>query len=486
MRKSRRRRPRPQSRARASWLALAGVVALALLASAYVIYQRRAGNAGQPKIRSLAVLDLKNLSGDPTQEYLSDGMTEALIGSLSRMHDLRVISRTSVMRFKNPQLSVPEICVTAQLIRGATDAHFWSETYDRELRDLFAVQAELAQSIAQKVEGTVTGKEHKRLNAARPVAPEVYESYLKGRFAFERSNSRAAEEQSIPYFELAIKLDPTFALAYVGLATVYDDLSTASVGAPPQETRSKAISAVRKALDLDPDSPEAHTLLGTIQQEQFQWADAEAEYRRALELNPNNADAHAGLAFWMLSQGRTDEAVAWVQRGREIDPFRVSGAELAFTLFQSHRFDQAIHEVCSALAVDPDNAEALLYLGFALIANNQPADAIPALEKAVSVSNGSPTTIGVLIRAYAHAGRRGDALRLLAELEKRRKAGYIPAAAFVNAYLGLGDKDQAFAWLEQAYKEQSNILQFLKTHPYFDPIRADPRFGDLVRRVGLE
>lgn len=489
------------------WIALAGVGVLGLLAAAYVLSQGRAGNAAQTKIRSLAVLPLKNLSGDPTQEYLSDGMTEALIGRLSRMHDLRVISRTSVMRFKNPQLSVPEIArmlhvdaivegsvmqegnrirVTAQLIRGATDAHFWSETYDRELRDVFAVQAELAQSIAQKVQVTVTGKEHERLTAARPVAPEVYESYLKGRFAFDKSNTRAAVEESIPYFELAIKLDPTFAPAYVGLASVYNELGTVSVGAPPQETRPKAISAARKALELDPDSAEAHTLLGIMQQEQFHWADAESEYRRALELNPNDADAHAGLAFWMLSQGRTDEAVDWEQSGREIDPLAVSGGHLAFTLFQCHRFNQAIHEVRSALAVDPDDAEALTYLGFALIANNQPADAIPALEKAVSVSNGSPAATGVLIRAYAHAGRRGDALRLLGELQKRRKAGYVPAGAFVNAYLGLGEKDQAFVWLGQAYKEQSNILQFLKTHPYFDPIRADPRFADLVHRVGLD
>ena len=221
---------------------LAGVGVLGLLAVAYVMSRGRAANAAQPKIRSLAVLPLKNLSGDPAQEYLADGMTEALIGRLSRIHDLRVISRTSVMRFKNPQLSVPEIAkilhvdaivegsvmrednrirVTAQLIRGATDEHFWSETYDSELRDVFAVQSELAQSIAEKVEVTVTGEEHQRLTAARSVAPEVYESYLKGRFAYDNSNSRAAIEESIGYFQHAIKMDPTFAPAYVGLASCF-------------------------------------------------------------------------------------------------------------------------------------------------------------------------------------------------------------------------------------------------------------------------
>ena len=177
--------------------------------------------------------------------------------------------------------------------------------------------------------------------------------------------------------------------------------------------------------------------------------------------------------------------MASIQRARALDPFGVSGDRVSWILFQAHRYDDAIRESRSALALQPDNAVNLMGLGFALIANNQPADAIPVLEKAISLSPGSPAATGVLIRAYAHAGRRSDAMRLLAELKRRRKAGYIPAAAFVNAYLGLGDNEQAFYWLEQAYKEQSNILQFLKTHPYFDPIRGDPRFAELVRRVGL-
>jgi TolB-like protein/tetratricopeptide (TPR) repeat protein len=498
--------PRATLRAR-GWLVLAVVGVLGLVAAAYVIARGRTGNAAPPKIGSLAVLPLKNLSGDPTQEYLADGMTDALIDRLSRMHNLRVISRTSVMRFKNPQLSVPEIArmlhvdaivegsvmrqdnrirVTAQLIRAATDEHFWSETYDRELRDVFAVQSELAQSIADKVRVTATGEEHARLTAARSVAPEVYESYLKGQFAFGNSHTRADFEESMVYFQRAIDMDPTFAPAYVGLADVSNELGTVIVGAPPGQTRARAMSAVRKALELEPDLTEAHVLLAHLQQVQWHWADAEAEYRRALELGPNNADAHAGLASWLMCQGRTDEAVAWAKRGRELDPLTVSGESVAWILFQSRRYDESIRESRSALAVQPDDADALLYLGFALVANNQPGDAIPALEKSIAVSKGSPAATGVLIRAYAHAGRRSDALRLLAQLQERKRAGYVPAAAFVNGYLGLGDNEQAFVWLEQAYKEQSNILQFLKIHPYFDPIRSDPRFADLLRRTGLE
>src|SRR5580698_10403988 len=489
------------------WLALAAVVVVGVLAAAYVLFRVRTGSVAQPKIGSLAVLPFKNLSGEPTQEYLGDGMTDALIDRLSRMHNLRVISRTSVMRFKNPQLSVPEIArtlhvdaivegsvfrqdnrirVTAQLILGATDEHFWSETYDRELRDVFAVQSELAQSIAEKVQVTATGEEHARLTAAHPVAPEVYESYLKGRSAFDKSNSQAGIEESIAYFEHAIKMDPTFAPAYLGQAVAFSELGTVFVGASPDQTRPRVISAARKALELDPDLAEAHAVLANVLQQQWRWADAEAEYRRALELNPNDAAAHARLALWLLCQGRTDEAVAWAKRGRELDPLAVSGDNIAWILFQSRRYDESIRESRSELRVQPDDGGALLYLGFALVANNQPEDAIPVLEKAISISHGSPAATGVLIRAYSHAGRRDDAVRALADLRKRRSAGYVPAAAFVNAYLGLGDNNGAFDWLEQAYKEQSNILQFLKVHPYFDPIRADPRFAYLVRRVGLD
>ena len=451
------------------------------------------------------MLPLRNLSGDPAQDYLAEGITEALIGRLANIHDLRVISHTSVIRFKNPQSSVPEIAkqlgvdavvegsviregdrirITAQLIRGATDQHFWSETYDREMRDALTLESELAQSIAEKVEVTVTGEEHQRLSSARPVAPEVYESYLKGGFALGQGYPAGAN-QSIPYFEDALKRDSTFAPAYLGLAQAYTNLGTVGGGVSPKVTRPKVISYARKALELDPNLVEAHVALAFVLEEEWHWTEAETEYRRALELNPNDAEAHAWFALWLVCEGRTDEAVAEVRRARALDPVMVGGGSVAWILFQAHRYDDAIRESRSALDVKPDSAANLTGLGFALIANNQPAEAIPALEKALSLSKGSPATAGVLIRAYAHAGRRSDALRLLAELKRRAKAGYIPAAAFVNAYLGLGDNEQAFYWIEQAYKEKSNILQFVKSHPYFDPIRSDPRFADLVRRVGL-
>lgn len=489
-------------------LLLGGVAVLALFTVALVL--SRGGGAkgrGQPAIKSLAVLPLKNLSGDPTQEYLADGMTEALIGRLSAIHGLRVISRTSVMHFKDTQLSVPEIAralhvdaivegsviregsrirVHAQLIRAATDEHFWSEAYDRELRDVLALQSDVAQSIARKVEVTVTGEEHERLTVVRPISPEVYENYLKGRFALAKSNNRTKAEESIPYFNEAIRKDPTFALSYMGLADAYSDLGTVFIGGIAKNERPKAILAARKALELDPELVEAHVLLAKMAQEQWRWAEAEAEYRRALELSPNNAAAYSAFAFWLVSQGRTEEAVTSCRRARELDPLAASGSDLAWMLFYARRYDDAVQELRSVLAVTPDDAFALWILGFALIANHHPQEAVPVLEKGVSASDRSPAIVGLLVHAYAQVGRRADALRLLEELKRRKQTGYVPAAAFVKAYLGLGEYDRAFFWLEEAYKEQSNLLQFLKVHPIFDPVRDDPRFANLLRRVGLD
>jgi TolB-like protein/DNA-binding winged helix-turn-helix (wHTH) protein/Flp pilus assembly protein TadD len=490
------------------WTVIGAVGVLASLIVAGIWFRgRTAKPVAHTAIKSIAVLPLKNLSGDPSQDYLADGMTEELIGRLSRIHDLRVISRTSVMHYKDTQLSMPEIARTlrvdalvegsviregnrirvhAQLIRGATDEHFWSETYDRELRDVLALESDVAQSIAGKVEVTVTGQERERLTAVRSVPPEVYESYLKGRFALDKSNRRPDVEESIRYFKQAIKIDPTFAPAYVGLADAYDRLATVFIGVPPWEMRPKVVEAAHKALELDSELAEAYVPLADVQQQQWQWADAEAGYRRALELNPNDAAAHRGLAHWLLFQGRIDEALTWSRRARELDPLGDSTTGMGWILFCARRYDEAIHELRSKLALRPDDALALWVLGFVLVSDNRPEEAIPVLEKAVSVSDRSPGIMGVLVAAYAHAGRRRDALRLLAELKTRNQKGYVPAAAFITAYLGLGDYDEAFVWLERAYQEQSNILQFLKVHPFFDPVRNDPRFVDLLHRIGLD
>jgi len=483
------------SRARL-WLVLGVVAVLALIAVTSVMLRVRAGHTTQPKITSLAVLPLNNLSGDPTQEYLADEMTEELCGRLARIHDLRVISRTSVMRFKGTKLSVPEIARTlgvdalvegsvirqgnrirvhAQLIRASTDEHVWSDEYDGELGDVLALESEVAQSIARRVEVKVTGEERARLVASHHISPEAYESYLKA----EDELGKGEVEKSIAYFEEAIGEDPNFAPAYVGLASVYDMLGTLRVGAPPNEVRPKLISAARKALELDPELAEPHVLLADVYQKQWQWSDADAEYKRALELNPNDATAHERFAVWLLCQGRTDEALAWVQRARELDPLGGAGITHGWILFHARRYDEAVRELRSVHATDH------WYLRLALSANGQPNEAIPVLEKALSQNDHSRVVMGVPVRAYEHAGRCAEALRLVEELKRRQQKGYVTSAAFVNAYLGIDDNEQALVWLERACQEQSNILQLIKVHPFFDPLRSDPRFQELIHRVGL-
>jgi len=483
------------------------VVLVALAGVLYTIVRNRQGQALRPQITSIAVLPFTNLSGDPAQDYLADGMTEEIIGRLSSIRGLRVISRTSTMHFKETQLPVPEIAkalhvdalvegsviregsrirVHAQLIRGSTDEHFWSESYDRELVDVLALESDVAQAIAAKVEVTVTGQERARLVAARHISPEVYESYLKGQFALRKSNSQSDLEETIGYFDEAIRKDPTFAGAYVGLADAYNALGMVFVGVSPAETRPKVISAARKALELDPELAEAHVQLATVYQREWRWSDAEAEYRWALQLSPNDAAAHLGFANWLLAEGRKEEAMEWSKRARELDPLAVTGTNLGWILFLAGRYDEAIRELHATLAVRPDDASALWYLGFSLIGEGKPQDAILPLERAVAITHGSPGVIGVLARAYGHAGRRSDALHLIEELNRRRQKGYVPTAPFVQAYVGLGDYDEAFAWFDRAYQEKSNILQWVKVEPFPDMMRKDARFADLVRRVGLD
>jgi tetratricopeptide (TPR) repeat protein len=257
------------------------------------------------------------------------------------------------------------------------------------------------------------------------------------------------------------------------------------VGGDPNRERPQVMSAALKALELDPNLAEAHLLLAVTEQQEWRWAQAEVEYRRVLELNPNDSAGYAGLADWLLCHGRTDEALASAERARELDLFGSTTWDIAWTLFHSRRYDEAIRELRSSLAVHANDVSSLWLLGFTLVLKGQPNEAIPLLERAAALADRSSGFIDVLGAAYARAGRRSDALRILAELKRRKHHGYVAAASFIIVYLGLGENEQAFAWLEEAYKEQSNMLKFVKVHPLFDPLRGDPRFVDLVHRVGL-
>jgi TolB-like protein/Flp pilus assembly protein TadD len=488
--------------------AVLAALALALVASLTWIVRDR--TTVQPasangSIRSLAVLPLQNFSGNPEQDYLSDGMTEALIARLSTIHALRVISRTSAMQFKGTRKSVPaigkelnvdaviegsvlrsadKIRITVQLIRADADEHLWSGTYDRELQDVLVLQSDVTQGIARHIELAVTGAQKGAAVAPRTVAPEVYEAYLKGRFALHE-NSRAGLGQALLHFQAAVDADATFAPAYAGLAATHAALGLVFYGEPPSETRPKTVVAARKALELDPELAEARVLLADALQRDWHWSEAEAEFRRAIELSPSNAGAHSGLADWLLCQGRIEEALASARRAQELDPLAFDGVQVGWILFHARRYDQAVRELRTALITEPEDPMSLWFLGFALVGARQFDEAIRTLEKTASLSNRSPAVLGVLVHAYAGAGRRKEALRVLGELLRRRQRGYVPPAAFLNAYLGLGDKEEAFAWMERAAEERSNIMQFLKVHPFFDSLRGDPRFAEYVRRANF-
>jgi pentatricopeptide repeat protein len=487
-------------------LAAALVLALAIGAS-WLAHKRSSKQLASTTagIRSLVVLPLDNYSGNPDQDYLSDGMTEALIARLSTIQGLRVISRTSAMQLKGTHKSVPaigkelnvdaviegsvlragdKIRVTVQLIRTDTDAHLWAGTYDRELQDVLALQSEVTHGIAGHVEAAVSGLPSSTSVAPRAVAPEVYENYLKGRYALNKDN-RAELDEALRYFEAAIAADPKFAPAYAGIAETYDELGTVYIGGRPNETRPQTILAARKALELDPDLTEAHVALAAVLERDWHWAEAETEYKRAIELSPSDASAHSGLAGWLLCQGRTEEALAQARRAQELDPLAVDNLQVGWILFQSRRYDEAIRELRTAATLTPDDPGALWYLGFALCGAEQFHEAIRALEKAASLTDRSPGVLGVLVRAYARGGRRTDALRVLDEMKARSQKAYVPPAAFLNAYLGLGDREEAFVWLGHAADERSDILQFLKVHPFFDPLRSDPRFAEYLRRANL-
>jgi TolB-like protein/Flp pilus assembly protein TadD len=483
------------------------LAAITLILAAGVIWlvrERTAKSTASLAIRSLAVLPLANFSGNSEQDYLSDGMTEALTAQLSTIRGLRVISRTSTMQLKGTRKSVPaigkelnvdaviegsvlrsgdKVRVTVQLIRAATDEHLWAATYDRELRDILVLQSDVAQGIARHVEAAVAGAQNLAV-APRTVAPEVYEAYLKGRFALTKGN-RASLDEALAFFAAAINADSAFAPAYVGVAATQEQLGTVFFGVPPGDSRPKVIEAARKALELDPQLAEARVLLANALQRDWHWEEAETEYRRAIELSPSDAGAYAGLAYWLVCQGRSDEALAWARRAQEMDPLTFNSIDVSGILFYSRRYEEAIRESRRNLTTNPNDPLALWSLGFALVGAEQFDDAIHTLEKAASLSDRSPAVLGVLARAYAHGGRRAEAVQVVDELQRRGRKDYVPAAAFLNAYLGLGDKEKAFVWLERAAQERSNIMQYLKVHPFFDLLRGDPRFADYLRRTNL-
>jgi TolB-like protein/DNA-binding winged helix-turn-helix (wHTH) protein/Flp pilus assembly protein TadD len=487
---------------------LGGAAVLVLFTLALVLNRSAAKGTRQPAIKSLAVLPLKNLSGDARQDYLADGMTEALIGRLSRIHDLRVISRTSVMGFKDTRVSVPEIAkklqvdaivegsliregsqvrVTVQLIRGATDEHIWAEEYQQEYRSILALQEEVARTIAQQIKIRLTPREQVGLAGARAVDPEVHESYLKGRYYFNQRTEDALN-RSIGYFQQAIDTDPSYALAYCGLADAYAVLGFRG-GVPSKDALSKAKAAALKAIELDDTLGEPHASLAFIAEtHEWDWATAEREYKRALELNPGDARTHHWYAGYLMYVGRFEEGIAEAKRARDLDPLSLPvNNALAGRLLVAGRVDEALKQLRETLEMNPHFAPAHQTLGWAYLNKGKHKEAIQEFQQALQLSGTDDKDIMLdLGFAYAAAGNREEARQILAKLKKLHEQGLVPSGSIGILYGALGDLNEAFAWLEKAYDERDPELTYLKVPGRrFEPLRHDARFQQLVHRVGL-
>ncbi len=492
---------------RAAAIAILIVASVGLIGFIYVRFISR-NQPAQLSITSIAVLPLVNLSDDPSEEYFADGMTDALIGDLAKIRKLRVISRTSSMHYKGTRKSLPEIArelkvdavvegtvqrsgdrvrIRAQLIHALTDQHLWVDTYERDMREVFELQSEIALAIARQVQTKLTPAEEQRLLTPRqPVNPKALEAYLHGRYLFWNKRTEENLQKSVAYFQSAITEDSSYALAYVGLADSYSSLGSVQIGAlPPRVARSHAERAAVKALELDSSLAEAHCALGNVQHYNWKWDAAEQEFKRAIELNPSYANAHNSYANYLMSRGRVEESIAASNRARELDPLSLAiSVQRGYLLENARRYEEAIEQLNGVIAVDQNHYQAHWVLGHTYAVSGQLDQAIASAEKAVALSERAPGALGMLGMIYGLAGRKAEAQKILKELLKLNERRYVTPAALAYVYIGLDDKDQAFAWLEKAYQENSNFLAYLKQVPVADPLRSDPRFADLVRRVG--
>ena len=491
---------RPWWRSKAA-LAAGGIALAALLAlGAWFAVFRGRGEA----IDSVAVLPFVNVSADPNTEYLSDGITESLINSLSRLPKLKVISRSSAFRYKGRAIDLrtaarelgvravltgritqraDNLSISAELVDAREDRQLWGEQYNRKLADLLAVQDDISREISEKLRLRLTGEEQKRLGR-RTENPEAYQLYLRGRFYWNRRTEEGAKK-AIEYFNQAIEKDPGYAQAYAGLADGYIILENQG-GMSGAEAFPKARAAALKALEIDDALVEAHTSLASIKEElDWDFAGAEREYKQAIELNPNYSIAHLWYSLFLTEMGRLDEATAEIKKAREVDPLSLPiNRNIGICLLDSRRYDEAIAQFRSVIEMDPNFASAHAELGGVYAQTGRYREAMLEWQKA-STLEGEKELAAVWGKYAASGDYRGGVRKVVEILEERAKRKYVDPARIAWGYIRLGDKDRAFQWLEKAYQEHSGNLLSLKSAPLFDPLHSDPRFQNLLRRVGL-
>ena len=466
------------------------------------------GRSASKEISSLAVLPFVNASNDPNSEYLSDGITESLINNLSQVPTLAVMSRSAVFRYKghdvDPQVVAhdlkvdgvvtgrivqrgDQLIISAELIDAHTNHNLWGDQYDRKVSDVLAVQQEITRAISDKLREHLSGESKKQVAKGGTNDPEAYQLYLKGRYYWEK-RTRDSLEKAKDYFNQAIEKDPNYALAYVGLADYYDVLPDYAPTSR-SETTPKARAAAEKALAIDDTLPEAHATLGSSYEDSWNWANAEQEYKRALELNPNYAKAHKMYSLYLSTKlARNQEALAEMKRAVELDPLNLNyNGNLAEQYFEGRQYDLAVEQFKKVIEMDPSFPSAHYGLAFTYLQMARYDQWLDEWKKAAALNSDKEdaAVADEVAKVYAQSGFHAALVKrvdLYTQLAKRR---YVDPADIGYQYARLGDKDQAFAWLEKAYAEKSGSIQALKIVPEMDSLRTDPRYIDLLKRMGL-
>jgi TolB-like protein/DNA-binding winged helix-turn-helix (wHTH) protein/Flp pilus assembly protein TadD len=490
-------------------MAFAGAALVLLLGVGFFMLHRwvrqDATLSAVPHISSIVVLPLENLSNNPEQQYFVEGMTDEITTDLAKLPGIRVISRTSAVQYKDTHKTMPQIArelnvdavvegtvlrvgdrvrMRTQLIYATADRHLWAQAYERDLKDVLTLQANLAQDIASEIQLKLTSQQQANF-AARSVDPEAYELYLQGRY-FWNKRDPAGFTKAVDYFQQAIAKEPTYAAAYAGLADSYA-LSGGFNLIPVEQAMPRAQAAAEKALELDSNLAEAHASLGLIAPfNNWNWADAARHYQRAIELNPNYATArHWYAEGYLMPVGRADEAIAEIRKAQELDPLSaVIAADLGKELYLVHKYDDALVELRRALELDPNFVSAHNWISDTLLEKRMYNDAMAELEKAKPFRE-ERVYIRQTAYLYARMGRRAQARAALAKSLQLSKGKPVSSGAVALIHAALGDKDESFQWLEKACTERSSFMTSLKYWSVFDPLRADPRFADLLRRVGL-
>ena len=487
---------------------LRGAIAAALLVVAGIFVLtigrfRESRSAPLAAPRTIAVLPLRNLSGDATQDYFADGITDALTTDLAQMEGLQVISATSAMQYKGAKKPLPEIAselnadvvvegsversgdqvrITAQLIRAATDKHLWAETYERDFRDILGLQDEVASAIAGQVETQLGGPKPSFPSQSARVNPDAYDTYLQANYYSDHGQWT----KSIDYYNQAVKLDPDYGPIYAHMADSYFFLTFFGV-LPPQEGWANVKQDATLAIEKDERIAEAHGALALAKMH-YDWdfAGAEREFKRGIELNPNDADIHHDYAHYLMAMGRNAESVAETKRAVELDPVGMMLTScLCWHDFAARKYDDAERLAAHSLTQYPNNPWEHTILGWTYEQKQMPDDALGQFQKATEEAKNSCFFLAALGHGYASAGRESDAEQTLQTLSKRSKESYVSAFDVAAIYAGLGDKDKAFAWLDKAVAERSTFLVYSKWEPRLDPLRSDPRFNQLLKRIGL-